>query len=64
MLLRYRGRLALLVKANDYGNAAVLEVERVRMTLGSESDYRTHFSIEVSEVGVFIRVDFCCHILI
>jgi hypothetical protein len=34
------------------------------MTLRSESDYRTHFSIEVSEVGVFIRVDFCCHILI
>src|SRR5271166_6952539 len=59
-----RDRFTAFVQTDHYLHTTVFEIERVRMTLGSESDYRTHFSIEVSEVGVFIRVDFCWHILI
>ena len=62
VLLGDRDRLTAFVQTDHDLHATVFEVERVRMTLGSKSDYRTHFSVEVSEVGVFIRVDFCCHI--
>ncbi len=64
VFLSDRDRFTAFVQTDHDLYAAVFEIERVRMSLGSESDYRTHFPIEVREVGVFIRVDFCCHNLI
>ncbi len=61
VLLGDRDRLAAFVQTDHHLYSTVLEVQRVRVTLGSKSDHRTHLSIEVSEVGVLIRVDFCWH---
>ena len=63
VLLGYGDRLAAFVQTDHHVYSTILEVQRVRVTLGPKSDHRAHLSIEVSEVCVLIRVDFCWHTL-
>ena len=49
------------IQADDDVHAAVLEVERVGMTLGTETDDRAGLGGEEFEVGVFVGVNFGGH---
>ena len=51
--------LAALVKPNDNFDAAVFEIERVRVTLRAVADDRNGFLFEIVEIAVAAVVYFC-----
>jgi len=56
--------LALGVEADDDLDAALLEVEGMGVSLGTEADHGTGFSLEELQVGIFAGVDFSGHGLV
>ena len=53
--------LALGIETNDHLDAALLEVEGVGVSLGTEADDGSGFSLEELQVGIFVGVDFSGH---
>ena len=63
-LLGNLAALALGVKSDDDLDAALFEIEGMGVTLGTEADHGTGFSLEELQVGIFAGVDFSGHGLV
>jgi len=55
---------ALWVKSDDDLDAALLEVEGMGVSLGTEADHGTGFPLEELQVGIFAGIDFSGHGLV
>ena len=59
--LRLRTRLARRRQADTDVHAAVLQIEGMGMSLGTEADHGGGFSLEELQIGIFVSVDFGRH---
>jgi hypothetical protein len=50
-------RFASLIEADNYVNSAVLEIESVCSTLCAEPNHCARFSLQPTEIGVFVGID-------
>ena len=61
-LLGDRDRLAALIEADDHVETGILEVQRVGVALRTEAEHGQRLVCEHAEVGVFVLINFSCHI--